>query len=222
MSSRALVIFCRTPEAEARAKRLPVARTVPVFEAVIAGWVRAARNAGAEPVIACAPEHRARLSEIAPTASWIEQPTASFGGRLSAVTTEAFRRGFDAVAITGMDTPPMDLAPVFDCGTNVVVPAKDGGVNLIGLVVDAAGLLASLRPRQHDAASHCARVLEAIVFDAATDLDDEGDFRRALHDPAWSAIYHLLARASIATRVEVTLFAPVIESLVPRAPPALH
>src|SRR3954471_4797353 len=111
MRSRALVIFCRTPEAEARVKGLPMARTVPIFEAVIALWVRAANAAGAEAIIACTAEHRARLAAITPGASWIEQPHGPCGTRLSAVATEAFGRGFGSVALTGIDTPPIDLAP---------------------------------------------------------------------------------------------------------------
>jgi glycosyltransferase A (GT-A) superfamily protein (DUF2064 family) len=222
MRSRALIIFCRTPEAEARAKNLPVARMARIFEAVLAMWVRAAQAADAEPFIASSAEHRARLLAIAPQASWIEQPNGSFGARLSTVTTAVFARGFESVALTGIDTPPMDLRAVFECGTNVIVPAKDGGVNVIGLIVNAPELLASLRPRQHDAAAHCAQVLEAVVLPASTDLDDCGDLRRALHDPAWIPLHHLLARASIDTRVAVMLLAPGVESFVTRAPPVLQ
>lgn len=190
---RALVIFCRTPEAEARAKGLPVAKSAPLFEAALARWIRKARDAHAEPVIACAPEHRARLARIAPDASWIEQPQGSFGARLSAVATEAFGRGYARVALTGIDTPPIDLAAVFDSSVNVIVPARDGGVNLIGLIADAPELLSSLRPRQRDAASRCQVALHAVALPSSSDLDDIGDLSRLLRAPADVPAYRRFA-----------------------------
>ena len=201
---RALVIFARTPEAEARAKRLPLAVAAPLFASIIARWVRAAHDAKAEAIIACAPEHKARLARIAPHASWIEQPSGCFGERLSAVVTAAFAQQFDVVAITGIDTPPLDLTAIFECGRNVIVPARDGGVNLIALIADAPDVLASLRPRQRDAAARCEALLRAVVLPTLPDLDGNADLDDWL---CRGAVPHPL-RVAVAS-FEPTPFAPL-------------
>jgi len=50
MSSRALLIFARTPEAEAAAKRLPLASAAPLFRAVLRCWIASASAAPCEDI----------------------------------------------------------------------------------------------------------------------------------------------------------------------------
>src|SRR5437762_12124751 len=83
--ARAIVLFARTPEAEAASKRLRVSRTAPLFAAVVASWLRAASRIGATPIVACNAADRERLAAIAPDVArlWIAQQGASFGHRLA-------------------------------------------------------------------------------------------------------------------------------------------
>ena len=190
---RALLIFARTPEGEARAKRLPVAVAAPMFESVIVQWLGAARDANADVIVACAPRDRERLSRIAPDALWIDQGPGTFGARLSAAVTETFARHYDVVAVTGIDTMPVDLRAIFECGVNVIVPAGDGGVNLIALIADAPDVLATLQPRQRDAAARCEALLHAIVLPPSRDLDDIGDLREWLNEQPVVRTMHRVA-----------------------------
>ncbi|HLJ73659.1 MAG TPA: hypothetical protein VKU62_03670, partial [Thermoanaerobaculia bacterium] len=68
---RALVIFARSPEREAVAKRLPLHRAAALFRANLAAWTRAARAAKADVLR-------------------IEQHGETFGERLANTADDAF------------------------------------------------------------------------------------------------------------------------------------
>jgi glycosyltransferase A (GT-A) superfamily protein (DUF2064 family) len=195
---RAIVLFARTPEAEAASKRLRVSRTAPLFSAVAAAWLRAAARHGAAAIIACDREDRARLAAIAPDVErlWLEQRGGSFGARLDGAAADAFALGFESVIVTGIDAPPpADLAAAFealDDGKAVIAPATDGGINLIGLTGPSA-LLKTIEPRQRDVARRCEAAFERLlILEPTTDIDRQSDLATARHDRAWRPFVHLL------------------------------
>src|SRR5437763_10297931 len=144
--SRAVVVFARAPEVEAAVKGLPN-EFAALFDRNVAAWLRAARAAGATPVISCASP--ARFDAIAPeiVRLYIEQRGATFGERLASTAEAAFEFVFDEVVITGIDVTP-NLANVFEelaFAEAVVQPADDGGVNLIALHAPERELLSAIR-----------------------------------------------------------------------------
>jgi len=157
---RSIVLFARSPEREASAKRMRFA--APLFRALIASWLDAARRHHATPVIACAADDRDALASIAPEIEreWIEQRGDSFGERVAHATDETFKRGFDAVLVAAIDAPPHDLAAAFaslERGIPVISPSRDGGINFIGLVQPEPELLARLELHRRDLVHVCKR-----------------------------------------------------------------
>jgi glycosyltransferase A (GT-A) superfamily protein (DUF2064 family) len=166
--SRAVVIFARTPESEAAAKRLPRVRASALFRSLFAAWQRAARAAGAE--LLC-----------------IEQRGNTFGERLANCADDAFARGFRAVVITGIDVvPPRGLESAFrsvEAGRAVIAPSYDGGVNLIGLCHPARDLLITFAQRNRHIAARCRAYFGAVdELPVARDIDSLDDFYEALRE----------------------------------------
>ena len=183
----AVVLFARSPEREAAAKR--IAGAAPLFRKVIAAWLREAEAAGARPVIACEARDRAALAAIAPEVAreWIEQPRASFGERVFSATTEAFGRGFERVVLAAIDAPPLRLREALDVlasGVPVVGPARDGGINFIGVLNADYALLSNLT------VARCLEALpDAVVFEAATDVDSTASLAIARIEKAWRGYF---------------------------------
>lgn len=210
-----LLLFARSPEREAAAKRMPGA--APLFRAVIAAWLDAAQRHGAAAVIACEAEDRAALARIAPHVPrlWIEQRGRTFGERVVHAAGEAFA-SFSSVVIAAIDAPPPpQLGAAFDAlvnGSAVVGPARDGGVNFIGLTSFDESLLRNLTLAR--CRERCPRLL---VLRAVTDLDSPQSINAARNERAWRAIF--------ASRVihHATTARPrtgAVRTLPPRAPPA--
>jgi glycosyltransferase A (GT-A) superfamily protein (DUF2064 family) len=187
----AVVLFARSPEREAAAKGMRSA--APLFRALVAAWLTAARRLGARPLIACAPEDRETLARIAPDVErgWIEQRGATFGARVVHVAAEAFARGFDGIVLTAIDAPPASLARALDSllrGIPVLAPARDGGVNFIGLprgsAASAAALLNDLT------AARCrAFFTELLILEATTDIDSQASLAAARLEWAWQGFF---------------------------------
>ena len=192
MISTAIVLFARSPEREAAAKRIGSA--APLFRAVIAAWLREAHSCGATPVVACSAMDRAALASIAPEIErqWIEQRGATFGERVVSATDDAFARGFDAVIVAAIDAPPRDLREALaalERGVPVVAPSRDGGINYIGLIAPEPELLKQLEPRRRDLLDVCKRYFERIyVMRGAIDLDSNDALALARRDRAWRAL----------------------------------
>lgn len=173
--ARAIVIFARAPEMETAAKGLP-ARFISLFHRITAAWLRAAALMDATPIIACAANARARFDAILPDISrlYIEQRGTTFGQRLASTAEAAFELGFDHVAITAIDAP-LPTSDVFGPLANaraVVVPARDGGINLIALRAPERQLLWAIAPRQRDVLDRC----RAYFGDSLTVLPESSDF----------------------------------------------
>lgn len=186
MRAPAVVLFARSPEREAAAKRMRSG--APLFRVVVAAWLRATRRHGAMPLIACAREDRTALAAIAPDVErgWIEQHGLSFGTRVANAAEDAFARGHDAVILAAIDAPPHDLGRAFAAlarGTAVVAPASDGGVNYLGITSADRALLQNLttqRCREHFA--------ELLVVETLTDIDSAHALDVARREKAWRAL----------------------------------
>lgn len=218
---RSIVLFARAPEREAAAKRMPSA--APLFRAVVAAWLDAARRHGAIPLIACADEDRDALAAIAPAIErgWIAQSDASFGTRVADAADEAFSCGFDSIIVAAIDAPPPhDLGRAFDAldrGVAVVGPARDGGVNFIGLTWPDRALLEKLTPRRRDLVALCrAHFASLLVLHAATDVDSAAALAFARNEKAWSEFFTTRKSHFSPTLASSNFFAPPQTS---RAPP---
>jgi glycosyltransferase A (GT-A) superfamily protein (DUF2064 family) len=181
---QAVVLFARSPEREAAAKRLGGA--APLFRAVVAAWLREAEAHGARPLIACEPRDREALAAIAPEVprDWIEQRRVSFGERVCSATAEAFARGFSSVVLAAIDAPPPrrlgEALAALANGTGVIGPARDGGINFIGITHPDRDLLA------HLTVARCRAALpHALIFEAATDVDSPSALHAARTEKAW-------------------------------------
>jgi len=213
------VLFARSPEREASAKRMRSA--APLFRALVASWLEAARRCEAKPVIACAEEDRDALASIAPDIEreWIEQRGTTFGQRVACVTDEAFARGFDAVLIAAIDAPPHDLDEAFarlDEGTPVISPSRDGGINFIGLVQPEPELLGRLEMRRRNLREQFAAF---SVVRGSIDLDDEHAISIARTDRAWRGLIPQSDKPK--SRNRTVAFSRTAIPSPPRAPPAL-
>lgn len=210
----AIVLFARSPEREAAAKGMP--SSAPLFRAVIAAWLDAAQKHGAAAVIACANEDREALSRIAPHIErrWIEQRGRSFGERVAAAAGEAFA-SFESIVLAAIDAPPpRSLGDAFDAlrrGVSVVGPARDGGVNFIGLIALDTELLMRLTLRR--CRERCERLL---VLRAVTDLDSQRSLAAARNERAWRELF--ASRATYGT-IAPRPFHRAVRTLPPRAPP---
>lgn len=189
-------MFARSPEREAAAKRLEGA--VPLFRAVIAAWLRVAASHGAHPLIACDPADREALAAIAPEVErgWIEQPRAAFGERVCAAAGEAFARGFASVLLAAIDAPPPrrigEALHALAGGTAVIGPARDGGVNFIGITHPDRDLLA------HLTFVRCRAALpDALVLEAATDVDSTSSMHAARGDASWRGYFSAPAARAV-------------------------
>ena len=185
---RSIVLFARAPEREAAAKGIPAA--APLFRAVVAAWLEAAVRHNAFPLIACAPEDREALGKIAPSIErgWIAQSQASFGIRVADAVDEGFARGFTSVLVAAIDAPPPhDLARAFeslDRDVAVVGPARDGGVNFIGITRPERALLENLTTRRCREYFH-----ELLVMHAVTDVDSASSLAVARNEKAWREFF---------------------------------
>jgi glycosyltransferase A (GT-A) superfamily protein (DUF2064 family) len=192
MSRRAVLIFARTPEAEAAAKRLPIEKAARLFRSLLDSWLDAARACGATPIIASS-------TPLPVDALHIMQRGTAFGERLANASREAWNLGFDSLLIAGIDTPPpRQLDQAFVALENgsvdaVVAPAHDGGLNWIGLRSPALEFLSTVRLRDRDLLRRCRSFFPSIfILPAVSDVDSLEDVAAARHDEAWADYFALL------------------------------
>ncbi|HJQ37992.1 MAG TPA: DUF2064 domain-containing protein [Thermoanaerobaculia bacterium] len=217
----AILLFARSPEREASAKRMRFA--APLFRALVANWLAAAQRYDATPVIACDSVDREALASIAPEIAreWIEQRGSAFGERVARAADEAFARGFDSVLIAAIDAPPHDLGEAFRKlaeGTPVISPSRDGGMNYIGLVRVEREFLLQLRCGRRDAARSAAGTAAFHIVGSTIDLDDERALQLARGDRAWRHYFSDRVTAQPRNRTTRRLDNPA--TISPRAPPA--
>jgi uncharacterized protein DUF2064 len=154
---RAIVIFARSPRAEAAAKHLPHLEWL--FAALLGAWRRAARSCDAVAIVAT------------------DQRGATFGDRLANAAADAFAAGFESLLITGIDTtPPSNLHKAFadaERGRVVIAPSTDGGINVIGLQREDAWILETFTQRDPSLFDRCKATFgdRVVLLPTSTDID---------------------------------------------------
>jgi glycosyltransferase A (GT-A) superfamily protein (DUF2064 family) len=205
MARRAVLIFARTPETEAAAKGLPVERAAPLFRTLLDSWLNAASACDATAIVASP-------TRLDVDALYIAQRGASFGERLAHSCDDAWKLGFDSILIAGIDAPPprsLDQAfAVLDRGRAdvVVAPARDGGLNLIGLRSPAFEFLSTIRLRERHLLQRCRDFFPSIfILPIVSDIDSLDDIADARHEEAWAKYVDLLS-ACLPSRLSGTSF----------------
>ncbi len=239
---RALLVFTRSPAAEARAKGFRVDTGAPLFHAFLASWVRLARETGTELLLAAPAACRRRLeaSDLTGGALFLTQRRAPFGERVAAAAGGAFALGFESLVIVGGDAPAIgaaDLRRTFEAiesGVLALGPARDGGVSLIGIDPRDADIGRSIRLRDPRAlasllAEAARRDRGVTLLPARPEVDSPEDAARLRHSPGneaeWAIYRFLLARAlragPPAPRFEAARTStPRLRRRAPRGPPA--
>lgn len=224
MNAPAIVLFARSPEREAEAKGMR--SSAALFREVVARWLDAARMHRVVPVIACAAEDRASLEAIAPQVErlWIEQRGERFGVRVAWAAADAFALGFRSVILAAIDAPPpRDLERVLRAlarGVSVIAPARDGGINFIGLTSPECAVLERFSPRRRDLVRLCREHFhELIVLRTTTDLDSPDALADARNERAWRGM--LTPIAAFLQHAVCSSLSGVEPSLQSRPPPAM-
>ncbi len=195
--ARALLLFARSPEAEARAKGFAAGKAGALFSALASSWAEAARRAGARLIVATPRSCRSRLETLlgSPETAFCTQAEGTFGERLADSAFAAFRHGAGALLVAGIDCPAprseeLDAAFAFleGAGGAVLGPAGDGGLYLVGLPESQASLLRSIGLRERDLferlrAALVSRGLAVRVLHTVADLDGPSDLRRLKSAP---------------------------------------
>lgn len=210
----ALLLFTRSPEAEARAKGISPVAGARLFSRILASWRDAARAAGVRLVVATPASCRRKmeLSPIGGDALLLTQPPGGFGRRLESSAARTISLGFRKIVVVGGDSPAVageDLIGVFErlearSGVCVLGPSMDGGVSLVGLTRASLPLLGAMTLRCGDQFRRSLEFLsrggfETHVLPARGEIDSPGDLARALEqgrdDSAWTPYRFLLAEA---------------------------
>lgn len=239
---RTLLLFSRSPEAEARAKNLSPAKAAELFAALCGSWAHAACRTGARLVVAT-PRHCRKSLEANPAvwgADFLMQKGSNLGERLARAARDAVAAGAQTLLIAAGDCPAPgteELDGAFRAlesspGTAVLGPSRDGGFYLIGLPCEKIDLLQSIYPRQRDAFRQCREMLTAAGYEVSilseiADLDSIRDLQRfsRFGDHRWQPYRHLIVRALAPRRPLPSKFAlpgvsPVFSPSGPRAPPS--
>ena len=210
-SGRAILLFARSPEAEAAAKRLDGAERL--FEAIAGAWIGVARQCGAAVIVACSPEHRASFRRLTGIDAFVDQSGSLFGERLAGAARAAFSLHFDHLLITGIDAPPPDAVAVNAAlsaiekrrAAAVVAPSTDGGINFLAVTSADVSLLEAFTPRDPTLIARCrmhfrGRVL--IETAALPDLDSTDVVRVALRQSLWRPYRRFFRRAAPVRQIE--------------------
>ena len=240
--TRTILLFTRAPEAEARAKGLPIQPGARLFEAFLAGWRERAAQTGAHILVAAPKESLGAMRRLLPEADFVAQHGPGIGARMEAAFAHAFTRGARSVLMAGGDSPALPAEEVeaafahLEANTQAVAlaPAPDGGVNLIGYSAHAERRLASVSwftPKvdaELRAASRAAG-LALWLSSAAPDLDRAADlvalYRLCRGEARWRIYAALIRRLLQSAPLAPLLVAPVRKVFLPasgtRGPPAL-
>lgn len=195
---RAVLLFARSPAAEAAAKRLRDA--APLFALTLRRIRTAAAEAGAELVVV-----GDGWWQRPPGVRCLPQRGREFGERLANAFADVRALGFDRVVSAGIDSPgigarhfeaafaALDVAPM------ALGPADDGGTYLIACSREAEACLAGVRwLRPTVLAELRALCPDAVVLvETLTDVDRGDDLQRlARAAPADAEVAALLATTS--------------------------
>ena len=224
---RTILLFTRAPEAEARAKRLPLAEGTRLFAGFVQGWQQQADEAQANLLVVTPPSSEAALQRLLPHASVAIQSGESFAARIEAAFTLAFDRGAGAVLMVGGDGPPLKTPDIHDAFAHleshprafVLAPCDDGGVNAIGFSVRAERPLSEITWQSPDVCRHLmsegARCgLALLLISSGHDLDCAGSvaalYRVSRKESAWRAFRWLLLSLLLVCRAIAVVISDVI------------
>lgn len=203
-SRRALLVFTRSPEAEARAKGFALEQTAGLFAAFLASWKRAAEGAGASLLISTPPRcaKPIQANGLYEDVRFLVQSPARFGRRLASAVEGAFQLGFSSVSVVAGDTPAIpsaELDGVFEAlerrdAPFVVGPACDGGVYLIGLPRADIGFLARVSLRNPRTCDEIVSSLEqggkkVSLLASRDEVDSLADLQRLFRSSAANEIW---------------------------------
>lgn len=187
-SDRLIVLFCRAPEAEARAKGLHRA-AIDVFAAFLHAWTDRAASAGARVTVVAPPASLPALRRLLPAVALVPQVEGTFGQRLAAAL-DGVLGDAGPVLVAGGDAAPPSTAAVREAFEHlerpgnglVLAPADDGGVNAFGVSGPTAGLFDAIDWRTSRVGRQLAEAglrlgLRVLVTTPGPDLDSAGDAR---------------------------------------------
>ena len=174
---KAVILFARSPQGEARHKRLP--GTERLFALARERVVQATANL-AETQLVVVGEHSGR-TRLPAGSRVLRQRGRGFGERLENAFADVRGLGFELIVAVGIDSPGLTaqhLRRAFDHlaqGRAVLGPAADGGVYLLGARGDVgswfrdvrwqtSGVLAQLRARHPDAVLLPATLTDVDCF----------------------------------------------------------
>ncbi len=208
--SRFLVLFAREPARQAREKGLGWA-AAQLFRGFAAGWLEAARQTGAQVVVATPPEDIAAWRQVfrgAPDWAWIRQRGSTFGLRLEDAARRAAALGGHSVLVGGDVAPSASaLSEAFRAveeGADAAVsPAPDGGVSVLALSRADLDLLRGIRERRRTVLADLLRALgrrgrRVQIVPPAADLDGPAALRALLREEKIPVSLIPIARRALA------------------------
>jgi glycosyltransferase A (GT-A) superfamily protein (DUF2064 family) len=206
--ARFLVLFAREPSREAREKGLTSRAGSDLFAAFAAGWVKAARAAGARMILATPPEDLLAWRRALPEGTdlaFFAQRGGSFGSRLEDAARRVSRFGGRALLVGGDVAPSAEALEgafrALEQGAEAVLsPAPDGGVSLLALSCADLDLLRSVGPRQPDVFRVLDRRLRergrrVAVVAEAPDVDGRSALRALARAAGLRTLASLVRRA---------------------------
>jgi glycosyltransferase A (GT-A) superfamily protein (DUF2064 family) len=231
--TRALLLFARSPETEARSKGLPLRSGAALFHRIAQLWSEAAKSSGARLFIST---DATGWTANVPEAFVLRQSGPTFGIRLADSVEQTLTNGVTALLVAGIDTPPPNPAILEKAFSHleqgrpagVIGPARDGGIYLLGLKHADRDLLEGIQLRQTDLVEQCRLFFgEGCLLELplASDLDSLRDARRVARKPetVWVGFQPFLTsmfgKQFLGQRVRVT-FASDRKTLGSRAPPS--
>lgn len=140
---RQIVVFSRSPRDEARAKGLPLRGAERLFTALLRTWARVARGSGARLVVSSPSCHDRRFQRLVARceATLDAQVESSFDERVRACLDRAHSSCPGALLLVAGDCPAPRTEGIDETfgwleqepARLHVIPALDGGVNVVGL-----------------------------------------------------------------------------------------
>jgi glycosyltransferase A (GT-A) superfamily protein (DUF2064 family) len=211
--NRFLVLFAREPARQAREKGLGSA-AAELFRGLAVDWLEAARQTGAQLVVATPQEDIAAWRQVfrgAPDPVWIAQRGGTFGLRLEDAARRAAALGGLSVLVGGdVALSASALSEAFRAveeGEDAAVsPALDGGVSLLALSRADLDLLRGIRERRRTVLADLLRALgergrRVRIVPPAADLDGRAALRALLREEKIPLSLIPMARLALAPLV---------------------
>ena len=216
-NGRTILLFTRAPQAEARAKQLPLAEGALLFTGFLRSWQQRADETGSELLVVAPTSSTAALTRLLPNARIATQSGHSFAARVESAFALAFDRGTNAVLMVGGDGPPLSASDVqlafahleSHAGAVVLTPASDGGVNAIGFNAQAERSLAGIAWQSSDVCEQLKAEarrsdLALLLTSESHDLDSPGNvaplYRFSRSESGWRVFRWLLQSLLVVCR----------------------